>query len=75
MSHLVMAVVTADPLNVRSDPSTDNPRIAQLEKGQWVQVTDNDGSWSQILYGDGSGYVDTSYLDFRTSLLLVDASH
>ncbi len=56
-----------DSLNVRSGPGTSYSRIGTLTDGQVVRIVGegnaSDGTlWYQIKYGDGTGYVSSSYI-------------
>jgi len=58
-----MARVTADGLNVRPDPSTDNPRIGLLERGQTVEVLAGQNNWLQVkLSNGGTGWISGAYV-------------
>lgn len=56
-----------DSLNVRSGPGTSYSKIGSLTAGQVVRIVGegnaSDGTlWYQINYGDGTGYVSSSYI-------------
>lgn len=56
--------VTADRLNVRSGPGTDNAVVAKLVAGTQVQVNgaNADGSWYRVTVSDGvSGWIIATY--------------
>lgn len=54
--------VGASSLNVRSGPGTRYRKIGALTAGTRVNVSDTSGSWSQVAYGGGTGWVHSSYL-------------
>lgn len=69
MSNPRFGTVTADTLNVRPTPSTDQPAIAQLHKGDVVPVLADADGWYQIsLTGGGTGYVSATYLSVEDSV-------
>lgn len=55
-------VSVGQTVNVRSGPGTAYPRIGQVDAGQSFEVIgrNNDGSWVQINYSDGQGWVIVS---------------
>jgi len=58
------ARVTANSLNVRSGPGTDNPAVESVKKGELVTIVSTEGDWSQIRLEDGTlGWVATKYLE------------
>ena len=61
------ARVTASSLNIRSGPGTLHPVAGSLREGSTVAVLSEEGDWTQILQGDGSGYVYSAYLDKLSS--------
>ena len=65
----VSCAVICSNLNVRTGPSTDNDIITQLMLGDPVRSLSEDGSWSNIEYGDGQqGWVYTPYIIKHTDL-------
>ena len=58
------ATVTTNsgPLNVRSGPSTDYPKIGKVEKGKTVIVKTHNAEWDFINADGLQGYVSTVYL-------------
>ncbi len=56
------ARVTASALNVRSGPGTGNSVLGQLANGAIVSIIGQSGSWRQIRYGNGTGWVSGDYL-------------
>jgi cell wall-associated NlpC family hydrolase len=58
------AVVIADRLNVREEPSTDAKRIGYIDKGEKVKLIENQGDWLKVEYtSDKIGYVATEYVN------------
>ncbi len=59
----VFKYVQIDTLNLRSGPSTDNEKLAELEKGTRIQVLRQaDDKWLEVLTPDRlQGYVFTEY--------------
>lgn len=62
-------IVTAmDVLNVRADSTEDAEVIGMLDKGETVtRVKQLDNGWSEIRYGETTGYVKSEYLTESTS--------
>lgn len=57
------AVVTADRLNVREEPSTDAKRIGYIDNGEKAKVIENLGEWLKVEYMEGkNGYVSAAYV-------------
>ena len=66
------ATVKASELNVRGGPGTSYGRIASLQHGSSVTVTDEvtgaDGKlWAAVSFGGGSGYVQKSFLEINAA--------
>jgi len=61
------ARVTASTLNIRSGPGTLHPVAGSLREGSTVAVLAEEGDWTQILQGDGTGFVYSAYLDKLSS--------
>ena len=66
------ATVKASELNVRGGPGTSYGKIASLQHGNSVTVTDEitgaDGKlWAAVSFGGGSGYVQKSFLEINAS--------
>lgn len=61
----VSGSVTAESLNVRSGPGTTYPVIGGLSLGDEVEVVgkNDTGSWLQITYEGGRGWVFATYID------------
>jgi hypothetical protein len=60
-----LAQVTATTLNLRRDPSTANPPIAQLSRGTSVSVLKRQGGWYEVRSGERTGWVFGDFLDVR----------
>lgn len=56
------ARVTASALNVRTGPGTGSSILGQLANGALVSIVGQSGSWRQIRYGNGTGWVSGDYL-------------
>lgn len=57
------AVVLADRLNVREEPSTDAKRIGYIDNGEKVKILENLGEWLKVEYTAGkNGYVSAEYV-------------
>lgn len=63
----VRAVVATEKgsLNLRQSPSGAARILQQIPKGDEVVVLGLAGSWSQVQYGDTTGYVQTIYLKMK----------
>ncbi|MDO5342517.1 MAG: SH3 domain-containing protein [Bacteroidia bacterium] len=59
--------VTASSLNVRKSPSGEAAVIGGLSKGDMVNVRELKGSWAEIDYKNGVGYVAVRYIRFVES--------
>lgn len=62
-----VGIVLADETNVRSGPSTDHPRLAQLAAGRQVALRGRYNDWVKIAIGDITGWM-------RGDLLELDAA-
>ncbi len=51
--------VTDGPLNIRSGPSTDYPRVRQLRVGAVVQIIEENNGWYQI----ADGFISGEYIE------------
>ena len=59
-----MAVITADKLNVRSEPNPDAQVVEQVLKNERYSILGQQDGWVQI----GSGYISADYVDIRYAL-------
>jgi cell wall-associated NlpC family hydrolase len=58
------AVVIADRLNVREEPTTESDRIGYIDNGEKVKLIENQGDWLKVEYtSDKIGYVATEYVN------------
>lgn len=48
---------TKDNVNIRSNASTDGDVLGKAKLGQTFEVINDDGSWTEFKYGDGSGFM------------------
>ncbi len=74
LSEPVVAHVTCDVLNVRSDASTNNTRIGQLKRGDEIKVEAVCEDWLRIQYSGRPAYVFWAYTDYEAPELTVNAS-
>lgn len=58
------AVVKADSLRLRSEPSTSAPTVTYLTQGTQVQVHEALTGWYKVSYGTYTGYVAAEYVDY-----------
>ena len=68
LSHAALAsetFVTTDSVNIRSGPSTDDPRIGGLYEGANVAVLEHDpAGWSTVSFEGKTGYIRSDFLRF-----------
>ncbi|MBM7631295.1 SH3 domain-containing protein [Geomicrobium sediminis] len=69
-------VAVASALNVRSGPGTTFDRVGQLRNGATVTVVNvhNQGEWYEVEMSNGTGFVHSSYITNKTSLVPEDDS-
>lgn len=60
--YYATVATNSGPLNVRSGPSTDYPKIGTVAKGQTVIVKTHNAEWDFINADGLHGYVSTAYL-------------
>lgn len=58
----IQKIVTANKLNVRSNPSTSSSIISGLTKNTIVNVVETQSGWDKITSGNITGWVSNSYL-------------
>ncbi|MEZ4682048.1 MAG: SH3 domain-containing protein [Caldilineaceae bacterium] len=71
-----VVTITADRLNVRSGPSTENAVIAKLLFGNQVHVDDEtaDGSWYQVILTDGTqGWIAAAFAEQVNGIIQINA--
>ncbi len=57
---------TKQNLNLRGDPSTNNPPLQTIPKGTTIQIIGTAGDWLQVQAPDGTkGYVLASFVDLQ----------
>lgn len=63
-AHEVNEVVFAtSPVNIRTGPGTDYPIIGTLRTGKSIRrMALGEDGWSQVMYGDQTAYIHSSYL-------------
>jgi len=62
---VLRALVRATTLNVRQGPDRSSPKIGSLREGQEVEVLRREGDWSQIRFGEQTGWVASQFLEMR----------
>lgn len=60
--YYATVATNSGPLNVRSGPSTEYPKIGKVQKGQTVIVKTHNAEWDFINADGLQGYVSTAYL-------------
>ncbi|MBQ4347927.1 MAG: C40 family peptidase [Firmicutes bacterium] len=58
----VTATVLGDEVNVRKSPSTGSESLGVVYSGEEMIVTDVDGDWCTMKYGDGEAYIHRDYV-------------
>lgn len=61
-SALAVPATAESNVNVRSGPGTDYPVVGALSAGESVDAGNCSGSWCQVRFGGGSGFVSRNYL-------------
>ncbi|MGG3801442.1 N-acetylmuramoyl-L-alanine amidase [Metabacillus fastidiosus] len=61
------AVVSANELNVRSEPSLNSEVIGKLSKGDRITINEFIGNWAKITFNNKVGYVHKNYLVLNSS--------
>ena len=70
-----VVMCTDDEVNVRADSTTTADIIGTLSKGATVtRIQELDNGWSEIRYGDGTGYVSSEFLTEDLTALDQEAS-
>lgn len=59
------ALVRATVLNVRQSPDRSSTKIGSLREGQEVEVLRREGDWSQIRFGNQTGWVVSQFLEMK----------
>lgn len=52
-----------DNINIRSNASTDGDILGKAKLGDTFEVINNDGSWTEFKYGDGSGFMRNDMIE------------
>lgn len=63
----VEAVVSAQELNVRSEPSLNSEVVGKLSKGDRITVNEFIGNWAKITFNNKEAYVHKNYLVLNSS--------
>ncbi|MCP4655515.1 MAG: SH3 domain-containing protein [bacterium] len=58
-----IGIVTGNGLNIRPEPSTDNPPVGRIRQGDEVGILEQAGDWYLIESEQGSGYVHGDYIE------------
>ncbi|MBY0099608.1 polysaccharide deacetylase family protein [Mesobacillus maritimus] len=62
VGHVSKTFQTDENLNLREGPSSQEPLLFTIPKGEEVTVLSEAGSWYKVNYQTYTGYVDSSYL-------------
>lgn len=60
--------VTAETLNLRSEPSTSSSIITLLNADEELEIISEEGNWYKVKYGSNEGYVSKDYIELNGSL-------
>ncbi|MCJ7542786.1 MAG: SH3 domain-containing protein, partial [Desulfobacterales bacterium] len=52
-----IGIVTADKLNVRSQPGIESPSLALISKGTKIRILEHHNKWLKILHEGQVGYI------------------
>ena len=58
-SNAIIGTVTAENLNVRSEPNTSGVIIDQLSEGTRIEILEQSGGWGRI----NSGWINLKYVE------------
>ena len=64
----LMAIVSTDRLNARTEPSTDAPIWTQISNNERYDVISQQDGWVEIALDTTSAYVATDFVDVRYAL-------
>ena len=64
----LMAIVSTDRLNARTEPSTDAPIWTQISNNERYDVVSQQDGWVEIALDTTSAYVSTDFVDVRYAL-------
>lgn len=64
----LMAIVSTDRLNARTEPSTDAPIWTQISNNERYDVISQQDGWVEIALDTTSAYVSTDFVDVRYAL-------
>ena len=64
----LMAIVSTDRLNARTEPNTDAPIWTQISNSERYAVMSQQDGWVQIALDETSAYVATEFVDVRYAL-------
>lgn len=54
--------ITVDTLNIRKEPNTTSNIVAQVAKGQTLNIIEDNGEWLKVSYGSYTGYVKSQFV-------------
>jgi len=60
--HMLKTFQTIENLNLRNGPSSQEPLLFTIPKGEEVSVVSEAGTWYEVNYQSYTGYVDSAYL-------------
>jgi len=60
-------IVTADILNIRSGPSTNDAILGKLASGTNVDIIEETSGWYQIKFDDNTAYVSSEYVELNST--------
>ncbi len=61
--------VTADALNIRSNPTTDSTVLSKVDRGQILDIQGKENSFYRISFNGGTAYASTDYVSVNVNLL------
>ena len=61
------ALVTADMLNMRSEPNASSAKVCGIPEGEYISVSGFDSGWYEASYDDYSGYVSGDFVTLYDS--------
>ena len=65
-NQTIQKIVTANKLNVRSNPTTNSSVISGLTKDTVVNILETQNGWDKIVVGNTTGWVSNAYLTSYT---------
>ena len=79
-THETVIMYTVKQAELRREPRREAEVIEILDIGESVEVMENRGEWSQVLYNGETGYIRSEYLSTEKKienehLIVIDAGH